>query len=143
MQRIFKRLAKALVRLCVCTGWSEPLLVAHTILLLISCRGLLLSNHNPQHPHGAGFIRRDPCHNLTHGKTMPAKCVCANRTFRSASAPIQSDQYSPRRLTNHMVRRPFHTSNGFPGTYTCRHRDLQRRCFLPTPYMLSDPRRRP
>ena len=30
---VFKRLAKALIRLCVCAGWSEPLLVAHTSLL--------------------------------------------------------------------------------------------------------------
>ena len=36
---MFKRLAKALIRLRVCTGWSEPLLVAHTTLLEISCRG--------------------------------------------------------------------------------------------------------
>ena len=28
--RIFKGPAKALIRLRVCTGWSEPLLVAHT-----------------------------------------------------------------------------------------------------------------
>ena len=28
--RIFKRLAKALIRLRVCAGWSEPLLVART-----------------------------------------------------------------------------------------------------------------
>ena len=37
--RIFKRLAKALISLRVCAGWSEPLLVAHTILLEISCHG--------------------------------------------------------------------------------------------------------
>ena len=37
--RIFKWLAKAQIRLCFCTGWSEPLLVAHTTLLEISCRG--------------------------------------------------------------------------------------------------------
>ena len=37
--RIFKGLAKALIRLRVCAGWSEALLVAHTILLEISCRG--------------------------------------------------------------------------------------------------------
>ena len=36
---MFKRLAKALIRLCVCAGWSEPLLVAHTTLLEISCHG--------------------------------------------------------------------------------------------------------
>ena len=34
---IFKRLAKALIRLCVCAGWSEHLLVANTTLLEISC----------------------------------------------------------------------------------------------------------
>ena len=37
--RIFKRLAKALISLRVCAGWSEPLPVAHTALLEISCRG--------------------------------------------------------------------------------------------------------
>ena len=37
--RILKRLAKALVRLRVCAGWSEPLLIAHTTLLEISCHG--------------------------------------------------------------------------------------------------------
>ena len=36
---IIKRLAKALIRLRICAGWSEPLLVAHTTLLEISCRG--------------------------------------------------------------------------------------------------------
>ena len=33
------RLAKALIRLRVCADWSEPLLVAHTTLLEISCHG--------------------------------------------------------------------------------------------------------
>ena len=37
--RIFKRLAKALIRLRLCAGWSKPLLVAHTTLLEISCGG--------------------------------------------------------------------------------------------------------
>ena len=40
---IFKWQAKALIRLRVCAGWSEPLLVAHTTLLEISCHG---SFHN-------------------------------------------------------------------------------------------------
>ena len=35
----FKQLAKALIRLRVCAGWSEPLLVAHNSLLEISCPG--------------------------------------------------------------------------------------------------------
>ena len=44
---IFKRLAKALIRPRVCTGSSEPLLVAHTCttLLEISCRGLFFLAH--------------------------------------------------------------------------------------------------
>ena len=33
------RQAKALIRLHVCTGWSEALVVTHTILLEISCHG--------------------------------------------------------------------------------------------------------
>ena len=33
-----KRLAKALIRLRICAGWTEPLLVAQTTLLEISCR---------------------------------------------------------------------------------------------------------
>ena len=37
IHRIVKGLAKALISLRVCAGWSEPLLVAHTILLEISC----------------------------------------------------------------------------------------------------------
>ena len=40
--RILKRLAKALISLRVCSGWSEPLLVAHTTLLEISCQGSLV-----------------------------------------------------------------------------------------------------
>ena len=39
IHRIFKRPAKALIRLRVCAGWSEPSLVAHSTLLEISCRG--------------------------------------------------------------------------------------------------------
>ena len=42
---IFKRLAKALIRLRVCAGWSEALLVAHTTLLDISCRGSYKGMH--------------------------------------------------------------------------------------------------
>ena len=38
-QRIVKRQANALIRLCVCAGWSEALLVAHTTLLEITCHG--------------------------------------------------------------------------------------------------------
>ena len=37
--RILKRLAKSQIRLGVCAGWSEHLLVAHTTLLEMSCRG--------------------------------------------------------------------------------------------------------
>ena len=36
-------MAKPLIRLRICTGWYEPLLVAHTTLLEISCRGSYVS----------------------------------------------------------------------------------------------------
>ena len=55
--RIFKRVAKALIRLRVCAGWSEPLLVAHTILLEISCRG---SNTNVKHKQQKGSTKEAP-----------------------------------------------------------------------------------
>ena len=37
--RILKRLVKALIRLRVCSDWSEALLVAHTTLFKILCTG--------------------------------------------------------------------------------------------------------
>ena len=40
--RIFKRLTRALIRLRICAGWSESLLVAHTTLLAISCCGSII-----------------------------------------------------------------------------------------------------
>ena len=36
---VFKRLAKALIRLRICAGWSKPLVLAHTTLLEISYFG--------------------------------------------------------------------------------------------------------
>ena len=42
--KIFKRLAKALIRLRVGTGWSEILLVAHNTFLEISCHGSNVSS---------------------------------------------------------------------------------------------------
>ena len=39
VHRIFKRPAQAPIIVRVCAGWSEPLQVAHTTLLEISCRG--------------------------------------------------------------------------------------------------------
>ena len=40
---MFKRLARALIRLRVCAGWSEVLLVAHTKLLEKTFRGSIMS----------------------------------------------------------------------------------------------------
>ena len=42
--KIFKRLAEALIRLRVCTGWSEILLVAHNTFLEIACHGSNVSS---------------------------------------------------------------------------------------------------
>ena len=40
---IFKRLTKTLIRLRVCAGWPQALLLAHTTLLEISCRGSIIN----------------------------------------------------------------------------------------------------
>ena len=50
--RILKRLAKALIRLRVCAGWSEALLVAHTKLLEISCTSSYMIYMNSSHKEG-------------------------------------------------------------------------------------------
>ena len=52
IHRIFKQLAKALIRLRVGVGWSEPLLVAHTTLLEISCHGSILISMRNGIPRG-------------------------------------------------------------------------------------------
>ena len=44
--RVFNGPVKALIRLHMCAGWSEALLVAHTRLLEISCHGLYASSHS-------------------------------------------------------------------------------------------------
>ena len=43
-----RKLGKGLIRLHLCAGWSEPLLVTHITLLEISCQGsiCLLSSQN-------------------------------------------------------------------------------------------------
>ena len=44
---ILKRQAKALIRLRVCAGWSEALMVAHTTLLEISRTGSNITVKGP------------------------------------------------------------------------------------------------
>ena len=71
--RIFKQLANALARLRVCAGWSETLLVAHTTLLEISCRGsllfLVITNYVESSRHYnlvlSDFINLTQVHNFT------------------------------------------------------------------------------
>ena len=46
--RIVKRLAMALIRLRVCAGWSEALLVEHTTLLEILCHSSHYSDEEGQ-----------------------------------------------------------------------------------------------
>ena len=43
---VFKRLAKALIRLRICAGWSKPLVLAHTTLLEISYFGPFIGAKN-------------------------------------------------------------------------------------------------
>ena len=44
-REIFKRLAKAVIRLRVCAGWSGALRVAHITLLEISCHGSIICDN--------------------------------------------------------------------------------------------------
>ena len=43
---VIKRLAKDLIRLRICAGWSKPLVLAHTTLLEISYCGPLIGAKN-------------------------------------------------------------------------------------------------
>ena len=64
-QRIFKRLAVALIRQRICAGWSEPLLAARTTLLEISLR---------THMYATDFIQ-------TYSPTFFEYCHKTSRTF--------------------------------------------------------------
>ena len=61
--RIVKQLGTALIRLRVCAGWSEPLLVAHTTLLKISCRGSIKNIKETK--------TTQKCENMTDGSLRP------------------------------------------------------------------------
>ena len=64
IHRIFKPLAKALIRLRVGPGWSEPLLVAHTALFEISCHGPILISEDLTYDTGTShktFKKNQSC----------------------------------------------------------------------------------
>ena len=74
----------ALIRLRLCTGWSKPLLVAHTTLLEIICHGSLYSlsigmgDNQHAEAHGLSFhtdaqttLMEITCHG-----TLYSLCIC-------------------------------------------------------------------
>ena len=81
--RIFKRLAKALTRPRMCAGWSEPLLVAYTSLLEISCHGSIIISSSTD----------------THGPRREKTCL---RVFANKGADQPAH---PRSLTSAFVFR--------------------------------------
>ena len=83
--RIFKRIAKALIRLRVCVGWSESLMVAHTTLLEISCRGSIMTCVPEVHvlvSPSAQRISLGLCRNLV-SLTKPQKNLCKTDTLKN------------------------------------------------------------
>ena len=74
--RILKRLAKALIRLRVCAGWSEALLIAHTTLLEISCIGSLLCFQGWSDPV---FILFDNFNPHLYDHRLACGCKCSKR----------------------------------------------------------------
>ena len=71
--RIFKRLAKALIKLRVCAGWSEYLLIAHTTLLEMSCYDSCIRHSSHTHRIGSPGITCNVLlctdHSVYHWKT--------------------------------------------------------------------------
>ena len=86
-QRIFKRLAKALIRLRVCAGWSEPLLVAHTKLLEILCCGSICL-HN-----WVGIAFYNACRVTKCSPTQYAPSRSILCTLRTQYAPLEHFVY--------------------------------------------------
>ena len=64
IHRIFKRLAKALISLRVCAGWSEPLQVAHNTLLEISCHGSFVNSDGSSETVDAKIGLRHVCSSM-------------------------------------------------------------------------------
>ena len=63
--RMLKELAKAQIRLRICAGRYEALLVAHTKLLEISCTGSLMLNRN-EFPYIDIVLTFKPGHDKTN-----------------------------------------------------------------------------
>ena len=83
--RVFKRRAKALIRLRVCAGWSEPLLVAHNTLLEISFCGSYI-----EESYGVEFhlyLSRD-IRLPTMRNERPAKAQTRFRIFADRPEPL-------------------------------------------------------
>ena len=71
--RIFKRLANALIRLRVCAGWYEALLVAHTTSLEISCCGSSCM-HTHMHLHASHVLEVRSLYYIYSIKTKSSQC---------------------------------------------------------------------
>ena len=85
--QIFKRLAKALIRLHVCAGWSEPLLVAHMTLLEVRKRAKILNRYNQ-----ATHLTQD-----TNGKVTTSQLDIANESQEVNTFPAGDHQASTNR----------------------------------------------
>ena len=72
------RLAKALIRLRVCAGWSGPLLVVRTTLLEISCHGFFQFGYMGESFLNLNFEdRKSSCFEILRKRTTFCGCSLA------------------------------------------------------------------
>ena len=112
--RIFKHIAKALIRLRICAGRSEPLLVAHTTLLEIACRGSsTLGLHLRSFHSCEGFCRLHGCvgsfdpslaqrRYLSHREIKPI----VSKALAQPQGPVQLDNMPFRNRLSEFVFQP-------------------------------------
>ena len=90
--RIFKRQAKALIRLRVCAGWSETLLVAHTTLLEIPCHGSNVKKLKCVHVQMYNlYLKTKKRYHHDHGEGGTKYCIRHSVYIQHISIRLRSD----------------------------------------------------
>ena len=101
---ISKRLARALISLRVCAGWSEPLLVAHITLLKISCHGSYC------HDYGFQWVDNSD-HSIYIGKITSNFCG-PNKAPNYLQSPFKVSKDAKIRNRYHQVPHLTQDTNG-------------------------------
>ena len=110
---MLKRLAKVLISLRVCADWSEALLVAHTILLEISCTGsiiLIETHHNNKcnERGGTGGWGSDPLHLTWKITKLPSQQSMVGHHRPASETPLKW-RFAGGSMVARFVREKTHT----------------------------------